>query len=136
VHLRAGDALLRKGSHLGVQVVAHEIEFVDIILIGWVECRFRGRQAKDQPAMTRIHGLESEDVAKKSAVGLGVLAVDNHMSAGNHLPLTKKCRSPESVIKDQIGTLLYFRRKRKPSRTGRVSLGADIFRRFGTHAHA
>jgi len=32
-------------------------------------------------AMTRIHGFESEDVAEKYAVRLGVFAVVNHLRA-------------------------------------------------------
>jgi hypothetical protein len=81
VNFRALNVLLREGSHFGFQIVRHEIEFVDTILIGRVECYFCRRQGEDQPAMTRIHVFEPEDVAEKCAVHLGVFTVDNYMSA-------------------------------------------------------
>src|SRR5713226_2111105 len=93
LNLRALNALLRQGSHLGFQAVAHEIEFVGTILIGRVECGFRRRQGEDQPAMTRIHRLEPENVTEKGAVRFGVLTVDNYVSARNHLPLLRIARN-------------------------------------------
>ena len=38
---------------------------------------FRGRQGEGQPAVTRTHGLEPEDLAKEGAVHLGVLKKDH-----------------------------------------------------------
>ena len=35
------DALLRKRRYFGLQIVAHEIEFVDATRIGRVDCGFR-----------------------------------------------------------------------------------------------
>src|SRR5580704_14684917 len=77
------NAPLCERSHLGFQGVAHEIEFVGAILIRRVECGFCRRQGEDQPAMTRIHGLESENVAEKCAVRFGVFTIDNYVSARN-----------------------------------------------------
>src|SRR5712691_459631 len=91
LNFRALDVLLREGSHFGFQIVAHKIEFVDAIFIGRVEGGFCRRQGEDQPAMTRIHGSEPEDVAEKCAVRLGVFAVDNYVSTRNHLPLLEEC---------------------------------------------
>ena len=67
LNFRALNALLRERSHLGFQIVAHEIEFVTVLL-GGMECGFCRRQGEDQPAMTRIHGFEPEDVAEKCTV--------------------------------------------------------------------
>src|SRR5438445_3925683 len=92
LNFRALDALLCEGSDFGFQVVAHEIEFVDTILIGRVECGFCRRRGEDQPAMTRIHGFEPEYVAEKCAVRFGVFAVDNYVSARNHLPVLRNAR--------------------------------------------
>src|SRR6266849_2221018 len=97
LNLRALNALLRQGSHLGFQAVAHEIEFVGTILIGRVECGFRRRQREDQPAMTRIHRLEPENVTEEGAVRFGVLTVDNYVSARNHLPLLRIARNFQRV---------------------------------------
>src|SRR6266446_1291460 len=86
LNYRTNHVLHREGSHFGFQVVAHEVEFVDAILIGRVECGFCWWQGEDQPAMTRIHGPKPENLAEKCTVRLGVFAVDNHMGTGNHLP--------------------------------------------------
>jgi hypothetical protein len=86
----AFDAAPRKGSHFSFQVVAHEIKFVDTILIGRVKGDLCWGQGEDQPAVTGIHGFETQDVAQEGAVPLGIFAVDNHVSARNHLPLPGK----------------------------------------------
>src|ERR1700674_1362388 len=89
LNFRELNALLCEVSHLGFQIVAHEIKFVGTLFSG-VECGFCRWQGEYQPAMARIHGFESENVAEKGAVRLGVFTVDNHVSAGDHLPLPKK----------------------------------------------
>src|SRR6266705_3005862 len=89
LNFRALNALLCKGSHFGFQIVAHEIELVGVTLIGRVDCGFSRRQGEDQPAMTRIHVLETEDIAEKCAVRLGILTVDDYVSARDHLPLPR-----------------------------------------------
>jgi hypothetical protein len=53
-----------------------------------VECGFRGRQGEDQPAVARIDGLEAEDVAEECPVRFGVFAVEDYVSAGDHLELS------------------------------------------------
>jgi hypothetical protein len=65
LNFRALNALPRERSYLGFQIVTHETELVGPLLRG-VECGFCRRQGEDQPAMTRIHGFEPEDVAEKA----------------------------------------------------------------------
>jgi hypothetical protein len=84
VNFRALNALLCEGIHFGFQVFAHEIEVLGANLIGRVYCGFSGRQGEDQPAMTHINGFETEDIAEKCAVRVGVLTVENYVSAKNH----------------------------------------------------
>src|SRR5437899_11410954 len=67
LNFRVRSALLGEGSHFGFQIVAHEIEFVDATLIGWVDCGFSRRHGEDQPAVTRIHEFETEDITEKFA---------------------------------------------------------------------
>src|SRR5258707_15454940 len=86
LNLRACNARLREGSHLGFQAVAQEIEFVGTIHIGWVERGFCWRQGENQPTMTCIHGFKPEDVAEECAVRLDVFTATDHVSAKNHLP--------------------------------------------------
>src|ERR1700720_3519130 len=81
--LSALNVLRGKGGHLGFQVFAYEIEFVGTIFFGRVESRFSRRQREDQPAMSRIHRLEPENVAEERAVRIGVFAVNNYVSARN-----------------------------------------------------
>src|SRR6202051_411359 len=79
------NVLLCEGGHLGFQVIAHEIEFVgNTTFAGRVECGFRGRQGKDQPALARIDGLEAENVAEECAVCFGVFAVEDYVRARDH----------------------------------------------------
>jgi hypothetical protein len=93
LNLRTLDPLLCQGSHFAFQIVAHEIEFVSATIIGRVDCGFCRRQGEDQPAMTGIHGSETEDITKKCAVRLRVLTVDNYVSARDHLPLRRNGRN-------------------------------------------
>ena len=60
---RALNALLGEGRYFGFQVIAHEIDFLGATLIGRVDCGFCLRQCEDQPAVTRIHRCELENVA-------------------------------------------------------------------------
>ena len=89
LNFRARNAFRREKSHLGLQIVAHEIELVGAILIGRMKRSFCWRQGEDQPAMTGVHGFESENISKKCSVRFGVLAVDNDVRTRNHLPLPK-----------------------------------------------
>jgi hypothetical protein len=50
-----------------------------------MECGFSGRQGEDQPAVTGVDKFKAEDVAEKCAIRLGFFAVDDNVSAGNHL---------------------------------------------------
>src|SRR5882762_11388805 len=59
------------------------------ILSGRVECGFPRRQRKDQPAVARIHRLEPENVAEEGAVRFCIFAVNNDVSARDHLPLLR-----------------------------------------------
>src|SRR6266403_1060910 len=88
-NLRALHTFLSKCRHLRFQAVAHEIEFRRAILSGRVECGFPRRQRKDQPAVARIHRLEPENVAEEGAVRFCIFAVNNDVSARDHLPLLR-----------------------------------------------
>jgi hypothetical protein len=81
---RALNAVLAEGSHFCFQIGAQEIEFMCAILSGGVESSLGRWQGKDQPAKTRIHRFEPENIPKKCTISLGILAIDNNVSAGNH----------------------------------------------------
>src|SRR5207253_11006477 len=67
------------------------------ILVRRVEGSFCQGQGEDQPAMTGVHGLESQHVSKKGAVRPGVLAVDDHMGARNHWFLLSMPGTPRKL---------------------------------------
>src|SRR5438094_5178383 len=48
-----------------------------------MDAGFRGRQRKDQPTFTGIHGTKSENVAKECAIGFRLVAVEEHVRASN-----------------------------------------------------
>jgi hypothetical protein len=58
-----------------------------------MERRFRWREGEDKPAVTGVHGRKSEDVTKELPIRFGVLAVENYVSARDHLSLLKSCRN-------------------------------------------
>jgi hypothetical protein len=72
LNLRALNPYLCEGSYFCSQIVAHEVKFMGATFIRRVDCGFCRRQGEDQPAMTSIHGFETEDIAEKCAVHLGV----------------------------------------------------------------
>src|SRR5262245_43608735 len=84
LHIRTVDALLSEGRHLGLQVFAHEIKFVYVVLIRRMERGFRRGHREDQPAMTGVHGRETKNISEEGAIGLRVLAVDDHVSSNDH----------------------------------------------------
>ena len=59
---------------------------MDVVLVGRMHRDLGGRQREDQPPVPRIDGLVLQHVAKKRAVSVGVLAVNDDVSAVNHPP--------------------------------------------------
>src|SRR5262245_30219050 len=84
LHIRAADAFRGEGCHLGLQIFAHEVEFVYVISLGRMKRRLCRRHREDQPAVAGVDGGKSEDIPKKGAISFRVLAVDDHMSAIDH----------------------------------------------------
>src|SRR5450631_1992252 len=84
LHVRALRALLMQCRNPGVQIVAHEVEFVRAVLLGGMKGRFRRRHRKDQPSVPGIYAGKSEDVPEKCAIGFRVLAIKNYVRAKDH----------------------------------------------------
>ena len=80
-----GTARDARGFHLfdeRLDVGAHQVELVPAVLIRRMNGYFRWRQSEDQPSVSDIDVRKAEDIAEERAIGLGVLAVDDRMSAG------------------------------------------------------
>jgi len=88
----AADSFIAQGLDSGLQVVAHQIQHraqqgvpgVYLQEVSRVDREFRGRQRKDQPASTHIHGAELQHIAEEGAVGFGIFAVEKNVGAVNH----------------------------------------------------
>src|SRR5262249_59689727 len=69
-----------------LDVVAHQEEFVYVVLVGRMHCYLGWRQREDQPAVTCIDRLVLQHVSEECSVGLSILAIDDDVSAVNHVP--------------------------------------------------
>jgi len=49
----------------------------------WMYCNLRRRERKDQPAVSRIHMIEPENITEELAVSFGVCAVEDDVSPRN-----------------------------------------------------
>jgi hypothetical protein len=75
------------GPHCGDEgrhVVAHQIKLVNVVLVGWMNRDFGGRQSKDQPAPASVDVSQPQHIAKKGAVSIRVFAVNDRMGANDH----------------------------------------------------
>lgn len=69
----------------GVNVVAHQVEFVPAGFLDWVNREFGGRQGEYEPAASRIYGWEFEDVAKQIPDAFRLTAVQENVNSVDHL---------------------------------------------------
>src|SRR5215475_11763439 len=67
---------------------------MQVVLVERMHCDLGWRQREDQPAVTGVDRLVLEHVAEKRSVSLGVLAVDDDVSAVNHVPSVPPHETP------------------------------------------
>src|ERR1700691_786219 len=70
--------------HRRLQVVAHKVKLVQVVLLGGMKSRLGRRQRKNQPPVTSINGGKVEDIAEESAVGVRIFAGENDVGPGDH----------------------------------------------------
>ena len=80
----AYDVLYRHFGDESVDVIAHEIELVHVVLFGRVHRDLGGRKREDEPAVAGVGEGELEDVAEERAVRIGVFAVENDVGGADH----------------------------------------------------
>ena len=95
--LRGGDPLPVEPRDRRGQVVAHEIEHGSKELVGRmaldeadagrVDGELGWRQREDEPSVARVHAAPSERIAKEAPIAVGILAVDQEVSAGDRTKL-------------------------------------------------
>lgn len=66
-----------------IDVITHQIELVDIVLVGRMHGHFRRQQTKDQPTAADIDVWQTDHIAEKCAVGFRIVAVDDRVSAND-----------------------------------------------------
>src|SRR5215813_6196745 len=84
VDRRAPHFLLLHFGDQRLDVVAHQEEFVYVILVGRMHCYLGWWEREDQPAMTCIDRLVLEHVCEECSVSLRIRAVDDDVSTVNH----------------------------------------------------
>jgi hypothetical protein len=82
-HRRHNTALSQFGGH-GVDVVAHEIQFVFGLAVGRMDGKLERRAGEDRPATARGDGRELQHLAQERADAIDVPAVENCMDASDH----------------------------------------------------
>src|SRR5689334_24942175 len=83
VDRRGGDALAAKLFTRGVDVVAHQIELVELLVLGRVHGELGGRGGEDQPAAADVHRRKAQYVAEKSPRLIRLLRIDQGVQAEN-----------------------------------------------------
>ncbi len=90
-----------------LDVRAHQIELMHVVVLGRMDRNFRWRQFENQPSMPHIHTGKLEYIPQKGPVRFRILAVDNRVRTddhGNdllchsHVPTG---RSPEQSLREQ-----------------------------------
>ena len=71
-------------STVAIDVVAHQVQLVRRRAVDRMHGHLGRRQLEDQPAASGVDVRVLEHVAEERAVRVGVAAVNNHMSAGDH----------------------------------------------------
>src|SRR5262249_47217261 len=84
LHIGHADALLSECDDLGLQIIAHEKQFVPLNRVGGMNGDLCRRQREDQPSVPGVHGGKSEDVPTEGAVGCRILAVEDYMRTKHH----------------------------------------------------
>src|SRR5882757_7088625 len=99
VHGSTPHALRAQFCHGLCKVIAHQVEFRPLVASGGMECGLARWQGEDQPTMPRVHRVKAKHIAKKLAVGLRVLAVENKMRSIDHeyLPARRICLMPSQA---------------------------------------
>jgi hypothetical protein len=69
VFIHGGDEIL--------DVVTQEVQLVDVIFIGRMNCDFGGRQAENEPTVANIDVLQFQYIPQKGAVRFWIRAVND-----------------------------------------------------------
>lgn len=85
VDRRALDALRRHRLNERVDVIAHQVQLVRAVAVGRVYGDLSRWQGEDQPAVSGVGEWIAQNITKERAIGLCVFAVDDDVSAVDHV---------------------------------------------------
>jgi len=101
LHIGALDTSRSKPIHLGLEIVAHEVQVASMRFRG-MDCNLCWRQSEDQPPSTGIDGVKTECFGEKHTIRIGVLAEEHNVRAEDHTHilqpegLSKRCAKGEA----------------------------------------
>ncbi|MBI4909463.1 MAG: hypothetical protein HY820_37945 [Acidobacteria bacterium] len=84
LHRRASGVVLFHCIDKGIDIVAHQVELVNAVLLPGVHRHLGGRQSEDQPALAGVDVREAQNVFQEGAVGFRILRIDDGMGASDH----------------------------------------------------
>ncbi len=74
------DASFAEALHFRLKIVTDQVEFMTAILPRMKGCLGR-REGENQPSVAGVHRAQSEDIAEKGTIGVGIFGVNDDMSA-------------------------------------------------------
>src|SRR5438552_506534 len=84
VHWPASHALLFHVRHEAFEVIAHEVELLHVVFFRRVHGHLCRRQSEDEPSSANVDVRKFQHFAKKRAVRVGILAVDDGVRTDDH----------------------------------------------------
>src|SRR4029453_10952145 len=88
--LGTGCSGVGQPGHFRIEVVAHQIEMVDVVIFTAMHAQLGGRQLVDQPASAAVDAWNSDDIAQETPGAILVTRKDHDMRTADH------CRSPQA----------------------------------------
>jgi hypothetical protein len=67
-----------------LDVIAHQVQLMDIIVFCRMDGKFRGRQAEDQPTFSGIDPCQAKYISQEGSIRLRIRTIDEHVSADDH----------------------------------------------------
>src|SRR5712691_11135699 len=78
------SAGLFQRKHFGIEIIGHQIKFMHVVLIGWMNRHFRWRKPENQPPLVNIHIFELQDILEERFVRFGILGINDDVCAVDH----------------------------------------------------
>src|SRR3954453_2483851 len=77
-------ASLFQRRHFGIEIIGHQIKFMHVILVRWMNRHFRWRKLENQPSLVNVHIFELQDILDERFVRFGILGINDDVCAVDH----------------------------------------------------